>query len=203
MIDRLTGALVEKQASHLVVDCHGVGYLVEVPLTVLGDLPPLGETVTLLTHFVVREDAQLLYGFIRHEDRTLFRTLLKVNGVGAKIALAVLSGMNASEFAWAVQHDDISTLVKLPGVGNKLAERLIVEMRDKVGGLSTSPGIAPTKGVKISGNTVPTNTKSEAVAGLEVLGYKGTDAVKLVDAVYQESLTSSELIKLALRSTVR
>ena len=133
MIGFLRGRLLVKQPPDIVLDVAGIGYEVQVPMTTLFALPALGEEVTLLTHFVVREDAQLLYGFLDEADRRLFRELIKVSGVGPKLALALLSGMDARAFAQCLQRDDVATLVALPGVGRKTAERLLVEMRDKAG----------------------------------------------------------------------
>ena len=132
MIGRIRGILVDKQPPDILVEVGGVGYELQVPMTTLFQLPGLGSEVSLLTHFVVREDAQLLYGFIDERDRHLFRQLIKVSGVGPKLALTILSGMDAGSFARCVQRDDISSLVALPGVGKKTAERLLVEMRDKL-----------------------------------------------------------------------
>src|SRR6187401_3630447 len=132
MIGRIRGKLVHKQAPHILVEVGGVGYELQVPMTTLFQLPELGAEVALVTHFVVREDAQLLYGFIEEGDRSLFRQLIRVSGVGPKLALAILSGMDAHSFARCVQRDDISSLTALPGVGKKTAERLLVEMRDKL-----------------------------------------------------------------------
>ena len=132
MIGRIRGTLVYKQPPDILVEAGGVGYEVQVPMTTLFQLPELGEELTLVTHFVVREDAQLLYGFIQERDRQLFRQLIKVNGVGPKLALTILSGMDSASFARCVQRDDITSLVALPGVGKKTAERLLIEMRDKL-----------------------------------------------------------------------
>ena len=139
MIGRLRGILLEKQAPDLLIEVAGVGYEVQLPLTSFYQLPATGEEATIYTHFVVREDAQLLYGFVNLNERALFRQLIKANGVGPKLALTILSGMTAQQFVRCVQLDDVSTLVKLPGVGKKTAERLVIEMRDRL----KDWGIAP------------------------------------------------------------
>ena len=138
MIGRLQGRVLDKQAPDLLLDVQGVGYEVLVSLSTFFAVPDIGETVTLHTHFVVREDAQLLFGFAELSERSLFRHLIKVNGVGPKMALAILSGMSATEFALCVHNNDVATLVKLPGVGKKTAERLVIEMRDRIGDIDAS-----------------------------------------------------------------
>jgi Holliday junction DNA helicase RuvA len=140
MIGRLQGKVIEKQAPDLLIDVQGVGYEVLVSLNTFFGVPATGESVTLHTHFVVREDIQQLYGFSTQSERQLFRHLIKVNGVGPKMALAILSGMSANDFAICVHNNDIATLVKLPGVGKKTAERLLIEMRDKIGDLDSTAG---------------------------------------------------------------
>lgn len=201
VIGRLQGILSEKQPPDLLVDVQGVGYEVQASLTTFFQLPAVGETVTLFTHFVVREDAQLLYGFADTRERELFRTLIKVNGVGPKMALAILSGMNADEFVRCVQLDDVSSLVKLPGVGKKTAERLIIEMRDRLKAWGVDGG---------SGGTIPTahmvpSVTEEAESALVALGYKPQDAAKMVKAVYvaDDQPGCETLIRLALKSLVK
>ncbi len=131
MIGRLRGTIVYKRPPQLLLDVGGVGYELDAPMSTFYDLPAVGETVTLVTHLAVREDAQVLYGFIRESDRALFRALLKVTGVGARMGLAILSGMDAQRFARCVEQQDVAALIRLPGIGRKTAERLIVEMRDR------------------------------------------------------------------------
>jgi Holliday junction DNA helicase RuvA len=204
MIGRICGTLVHKQAPDILIDVSGVGYEIQVPMTTLFQLPELGSEVCLVTHFVVREDAQLLYGFIDDRDRTLFRQLIKVNGVGPKLGLAILSGMDSNSFVRCVQRDDISSLMALPGVGKKTAERLLIEMRDKLkdwlaqaddGGQSAKgagPGLA-------LGNIV-----GDAESALIALGYKSQEASRMVAAVNDDTITDSEeLIRLALKSMIR
>lgn len=197
MIGRLKGQLVSKQPPWLLLDVNGVGYEVEVPMSTLYDLPAPGKDVTLLIHTVVREDAFLLYGFLREAERSLFRHLLKVSGVGAKLALAILSGMNAQEFADAVRRNDVSTLVRLPGIGRKTAERLIIEMRDRLG--EDLAGPAPS-GVAFAGR----GALEEAITALEALGYKPAEAARMARAVPDAAgLEAEEIIRAALRRAVK
>lgn len=183
------------------MDVAGVGYEIQVPMTTLFQLPALGDAVTLLTHHAVREDAQTLYGFVSERDRELFRHLIKVSGVGPKLALTILSGMDSDSFARAVQADDLTALVALPGVGKKTAERLLIEMRDRLSGwldkiTDTGGGMA---------RPIPASDKlSDAEEALVSLGYKPAEAARLVARVDNDDITDSEeLIRLALRSTVR
>lgn len=204
MIGTIRGTLVHKQPPDILVEVGGVGYEIQVPMTTLFQLPPLGGEVFLATHFVVREDAQLLYGFIDDRDRRLFRQLIKVSGVGPKLALTILSGMDAGSFARCVQRDDISSLVALPGVGRKTAERLLVEMRDKLKDWSVAGGGAA--GAVAGGGTAePFNDiVADAEGALIALGYKPQEASRMVVAVNDDSVTSSEdLIRRALKATVK
>jgi Holliday junction DNA helicase RuvA len=197
MIGRLQGKVIEKQAPDLLVDVQGVGYEVLVSLNTFFDVPEVGAVVTLHTHFVVREDIQQLYGFTRLSERSLFRNLIKVNGVGPKMALAILSGMSANDFAICVHNNDTATLVKLPGVGKKTAERLLIEMRDKIGDIDTSAGDAGANGSL----SAQSDLAQEAESALIALGYKPADAAKIINRVADESVTDAgELIRLALKS---
>lgn len=200
MIGRIRGTLVHKQPPLILVEVGGVGYEIHVPMTTLFQLPELGDTVSLVTHFVVREDAQLLYGFIDERDRTIFRQLIKVNSVGPKLALTILSGMDANSFVGCIQRDDISSLTALPGVGKKTAERLLVEMRDKL-----KDWLAQVEDGQASAVTRPaTDIVSDAEDALIALGYKPQEASRMVVAVNDESINDSEeLIRLALKSMVR
>ncbi|WP_116366645.1 Holliday junction branch migration protein RuvA [Parahaliea mediterranea] len=202
MIGRIRGTLVHKQPPEILVDVAGVGYELQVPMTTLFQLPALGKEVALVTHFVVREDAQQLFGFIDERDRSLFRQLIKVSGVGPKLALTILSGMDATSFARCVQQGDISSLVALPGVGKKTAERLLVEMRDKLKGwLETMGGSAD--GVAIAPVARPADKVADAEGALVALGYKPTEAARAVAAVNDDSVDNSEeLIRRALKSMV-
>ncbi len=204
MIGTIRGTLVHKQPPDILVEVGGVGYEIQVPMTTLFQLPPLGGEVFLATHFVVREDAQLLYGFIDDRDRRLFRQLIKVSGVGPKLALTILSGMDAGSFARCVQRDDMSSLVALPGVGRKTAERLLVEMRDKLKDWSGAGGSVA--GAVAGGETAePFNDiVADAEGALIALGYKPQEASRMVVAVNDDSVTSSEdLIRRALKATVK
>jgi len=201
MIGQLRGTLIGKQVPDILVEVGGIGYEVQVPMTTLYQLPELGQEVTLLTHFVVREDAQLLYGFFEPADRRLFRELIKVSGVGPRLALTLLSGMDASDFARCLQRDDVSALVALPGVGRKTAERLLVEMRDKAGDWldELSPAASGTAATSARGTAQP-DQRSEAEHALVSLGYKLTEAAKLIASVdAPEGTSTEELIRLALR----
>ncbi|ETN92660.1 Holliday junction ATP-dependent DNA helicase RuvA [Gammaproteobacteria bacterium MOLA455] len=196
MIGRLQGKVIEKQAPDLLIDVQGVGYEVLVSLNTFFGVPAAGEAVTLHTHFVVREDVQQLYGFGTQSERQLFRHLIKVNGVGPKMALAILSGMSANDFAICVHNNDIATLVKLPGVGKKTAERLLIEMRDKIGDVDATAG-----GSAAGSNAGKADVSQEAESALIALGYKPTDAAKIISRVANESVSDAgELIRLALKS---
>ncbi len=201
MIGRLRGKLIEKQAPHLLIDVGGVGYEVEAPMTTIYKLPELHEEVTLYTHLHVREDAQLLFAFGEERDRQLFRTLIKVNGVGAKMALAILSGMEADEFAQCIADGDAARLTRLPGVGKKTAERLIIEMRDRLKDWQSSPKSGSgsvDRSIKM--NVEPSD---EAVSALIGLGYKPQEASKYVLAVAADDMSSEDIIREALKASVK
>lgn len=204
MIGRIRGTLAHKQPPLILVEVGGLGYELQVPLTTFFQLPELGSEVSLVTHFVVREDAQLLYGFIEEGDRSLFRQLIKVTGVGPKLALTILSGMDAQSFARCVQRDDVSSLVALPGVGRKTAERLLVEMRDKLEDWLVRVDIAHAAG---GGNAVasrPADIVADAESALVTLGYKPQEAARMVAAINDEGVKDSEeLLRRALRSMVK
>jgi len=195
---------VHKQPPDILVDVSGVGYEVQVPMTTLFQLPQLGDEVSLVTHFVVREDAQLLYGFIDERDRRLFRQLIKVSGVGPKLALTILSGMDSGSFARCVQRDDISSLVALPGVGKKTAERLLVEMRDKLKDWFGSDEAQVSLVTGGEARVPAANNVADAEGALIALGYKPQEASRMVAAVNDDSVASSEdLIRRALKSVVK
>lgn len=201
MIGRITGQLLRKHPPEILVDVGGVGYELQVPMTTLYQLPALGETVCLVTHHAVREDAQTLYGFAAERDRELFRHLIKVSGVGPKLALTILSGMDGDSFARAVHAGDLSALVALPGVGKKTAERLLVEMRDRMASWLEGLGAAA---VALPGAAPAMDKLGDAESALIALGYKPAEAARLVAAVDSDDISDSEeLIRLALRSTVR
>ncbi len=200
MIGRLTGVLLEKQPPHIVLDVQGVGYELDAPMSTFYLLPALGERVTLHTHMVVREDAQLLYAFADKRGRELFRELIRLNGVGPKLALALMSGMDVDELVMAVQHQDVSALVRVPGVGKKTAERLLIELRDRFKAWEASPGSLPL----VTGATTTASAKpsADAVSALISLGYKPQEASKAVSAVDEDGLSSEELIRRALKGMV-
>ncbi|BCL76932.1 Holliday junction ATP-dependent DNA helicase RuvA [Jeongeupia sp. HS-3] len=172
MIARLTGTLIEKQPPTLVVDVAGVGYELDVPMSTLYVLPALGAKVELFTHLVVREDAQLLYGFANRAERDLFRHLIKISGIGAKIALAILSGMNSDELALAIAGEDVSRLSKVPGIGKKTAERLILELKGKLGSLPTSAAVA----AKLPTPLFGAGPSGDILNALLALGYNEREA---------------------------
>ena len=201
MIGQIRGTLIARQAPEILVDVGGIGYEIQVPMTTLYQLPELGQPVTLLTHFVVREDAQQLFAFAESADRRLFRELIKVSGVGPRLALTLLSGMDAADFARCLQRDDVAALVALPGVGRKTAERLLVEMRDKAGDWldELSPESAAQAETGKAG-AQSHDQRAEAEQALVALGYKLTEAAKLIAAADAPPETpSEELIRLALR----
>lgn len=198
MIGRLRGEIVAKRPPHLLVDVNGVGYELEAPMSTFYDLPAVGAAVLLHTHLVVREDAHVLYGFARETERALFRSLLRVSGVGPKMALAILSGMNADEFGRCVQRDDTAALSRLPGIGKKTAERLIIEMRDRLARLDDE-AFAVTARPQVPGAGAPSAVE-DAMSALVALGYKAPEASRMVRAVAADGLSSEELIRAALKA---
>jgi len=200
MIGTLAGVLAFKSPPHLLLEVGGIGYEVEAPMSTFYTLPPVGERTRLLTHLVVREDAHVLYGFASHEERTLFRNLLKVSGVGPRIALAILSGGTAATFAHAVREHDAAALTRIPVVGRKIAERLIVEMRDRL----DAPGVGPAADGGAPGGT-PQGAEAEAHGALVSLGYKPVEATRLLKSVGPglASLSTEELIRRALQGAPR
>ncbi|WP_273151086.1 Holliday junction branch migration protein RuvA [Methylophaga thiooxydans] len=196
MIGRLRGIILEKQPPELVLDVHGVGYELSAPMSTFFNLPALNDEVTLFTHMVVREDAQLLYAFATERERLLFRSLLKVNGVGAKLALTILSGSDVDTFARSVQEGDTASLTRLPGVGKKTAERLIVEMRDRLKEVSSAMGLDAI----VTDHAKPAaGAKSEAVEALVALGYKAAEADKMLRSFDTEGMNTEQLIRQALQ----
>ncbi len=202
MIGRIQGILVYKKAPRLLVDVHGVGYELEAPMSTFYGLPEPGAQLSLHTHLVVREDAHLLYGFLKESERRLFRTLLKVSGVGAKLALALLSGMSEQEFIRCLRDDDVASLIRLPGVGRKTAERLIVEMRDRVADWTVSAEAVPGAGIPEGIDAMP-DAVADAVGALVALGYKPQEASRMIRGVTTEGLASEEIIRQALQGSVR
>ncbi|HST28392.1 MAG TPA: Holliday junction branch migration protein RuvA [Rudaea sp.] len=195
MIGRLKGVLVSKQPPWLVIDVGGVGYELEAPMSTVFDLPETGREVALFTHYAVKEDTVALYGFLREAERTVFRTVQKVSGIGAKIALAVLSGVSTDEFARLVQAGDIASLTRIPGIGKKTAERMIVELRDRVDGIAMSaPG-------GVTG--LPRDAQSEAVVALQQLGYKPAEAARLAKEATADGDSAEAIIRKALKAALR
>ncbi len=198
MIGQLRGKLIHKQAPELMLDVNGVGYELLASMTTFLDLPELDEETTLFTHFIVREDSQTLYAFGSTSERSLFRTLLKVNGVGPKMALAIVSGMTVQEFSQFIHASDITALTRLPGVGKKTAERLIIEMRDRL------PEVELTDTNTASTPRAPSqkHIEDEAVTALLALGYKPPQASRMVASISQENLSAEEMIRLALKASL-
>ena len=192
MIGFLRGKLVRKQPPLLMLDVQGVGYEVEAPMSTFYDLPDAGAEITLHTHLVVREDAHILFGFATEAERRLFRSLIRVNGVGPRLALTILSGISAEAFARCVRDNDSAALTRLPGIGKKTAERLVVEMRDR---LDQSQG-------ESGGGSVGT-PRDEAMSALIALGYKPPEASRMLQGIKEADLSSEELIRRALQSAVR
>jgi Holliday junction DNA helicase RuvA len=196
MIGFLRGRLTAKQPPQLVIDVGGVGYEVEAPLPVFYDLPPTGSEITLFTQLIVREDAHILFGFRTERERRLFRELLKVSNVGPKLALALLSGMSVDNFLMCIEAQDVDTLVRIPGVGRKTAERLLVEMRDRVKAFGEFAAMMPA-----SGTPQPAvGPQAEAFSALVALGYKPAEVTRLLKAVDASVQTTEELIRRALQA---
>ena len=193
MIGFLRGKLLRKQPPHLLIDVQGVGYEVEAPMSTFYDLPEVGSEVVLHTHLSIREDAHVLFGFGSEAERRFFRSLIKVNGVGPKLALTILSGISVDGFVRCVQEDDTASLTRLPGIGKKTAERLVVEMRDR---LDDVGGSAMAAGVRA-------NPRDEALSALVSLGYKPQEAAQMLRGVKEEGLSSEELIRRALQGALR
>lgn len=198
MIGLLHGKLLIKQPPDLLIDVNGVGYEVQASMTTFYDLPDIEQAATLYTHFVVREDAQILYGFSTTTERELFRLLLKVNGVGPKMALAIVSGMSSVEFNQTIHANDISRLSKIPGVGKKTAERLVIELRDRLPKLTetATTNNTPAKPFSLSHS-------DEAINALLALGYKPVQASQMIAAYENQGLSVEEMIRQALRASLR
>jgi len=197
VIGRLSGQLIQKQPPELLIDVNGVGYEVSAPMSTFYVLPELGEIISLHTHLVVREDAQLLYGFATESERRLFRILIKINGVGPKLAITILSGIAADDFIRCIHDGDSAALVRLPGIGKKTAERLIVELNDKVAAEDESISAAGTAGMMA--NLPLQSPVADAVSALISLGYKPNDASKMVRSIETEGLNAEEIIRLSLQ----
>ena len=201
MIGRLRGLLAWKQPPYLMIDAHGVGYELEASLTTFQTLPEIGAEVTLLTHLAVREDAHTLYGFASPAERSLFRNLIRVTGIGPRLALLILSGMSVELFGRCVRENDTTSLTRLPGIGKKTAERLIIELRDRIGEL----GLDPTAVVLPGGRAVTPaiNPVDDAISALVALGYKLPEASRMVQSLDTDGLASEAIIRLALQASVR
>lgn len=200
VIGRLRGTLLWKSAPHVLLEIQGVGYEVEVPFTTFFRLPAQGQETTLYTHLIVREDAHILYGFATEAERAMFRHLIKVNGVGAKMAATILSGIAVDDFIHCVRENDVARLVKLPGVGKKTAERLVIEMRDRL-----DAKVAAVASIK-AGATEPAAASSEvndAISAMVALGYKPADASRMVLRVNTEGLACEEIIRRALQAGLK
>jgi Holliday junction DNA helicase RuvA len=197
MIGRLTGTLAEKSPPHLLVDVDGIGYEVDVPMSSFYNLPGLGERVTLLTHFVVREDAQVLFGFLTHDERATFRLLVKISGVGPRTALSILSGLSVGELAQAVVQQEAGRLVKVPGIGKKTAERLLLELKDKLG--DTLNASSPSAAGRLRGQT---DAQNDILQALLALGYNDREAAAALKALPPD-IAVGDGIKLALRALAK
>jgi Holliday junction DNA helicase RuvA len=196
MIGSLRGRLSSKQAPQIVIECSGVGYEVETPMSTFLELPELGTDLFLYTHLLVREDAQILYGFATEDERLMFRTLLKVNRVGAKLALGILSAMSTNDFRRCVELEDTTSMSKIPGVGKKTAERLVIEMRDRID--AATPG-----GGKSALLTVEASARNEAVHALVALGYKPKEVHNLIAKFDIEDKSAEDIIRMALKQVVQ
>ena len=197
MIARLAGVLLEKTPPYLVIDVNGVGYEVEAPTGVFNDLPENGKQVAILIHHHFSQDSQTLYGFASLSERELFRKLLKVNGIGAKLALAILSGASGEELTRFVTSADVAALTRIPGIGKKTAERIIMELRDKL------DGIAVAGGGGVAGVAVSTDPVTEASHALTSLGYKPAEVSRMVSAVADSGMDAEEIIRKALQTRVK
>ncbi|MBB6241530.1 Holliday junction DNA helicase RuvA [Rhodanobacter sp. MP1X3] len=187
---------MSKQPPWLLIEVGGIGYELEAPMSTIYDLPATGKEVILLTHYAVKEDSVALYGFMHESERALFRSLQKVSGIGAKIALAVLSGVSTDHFARLVQTGDVVALTKIPGIGKKTAERIVVELRDRVDGLASSPG------TRVNGAEMPLDAAGEATVALQQLGYKPAEVTRLVQKVAADGDSAEAIIRKALRAAL-
>lgn len=191
MIGFLRGRILQRQPPHLLIDVQGVGYEVEAPMSTFYGLPEVGAEVMLHTHLVVREDAHVLFGFGTETERRLFRALIRVNGVGPRLALTILSGVSVDNFVRCVRNNDSAALTRLPGIGKKTAERLVVEMRDRLDQAGSEAG------------AVPMNARDEAMSALVSLGYKPPEASRMLQAIKDTDISSAELIRRALQNAAR
>lgn len=195
MIGLLNGIIRHKKAPNLLIECGGIGYEIEATLTAFSQLPAVNEQAVIYTHLSIRDDAHVLFGFASLEERDLFRVLIKVNGIGPKMGIAILSGMNPQELAAIIAAEDSVALTKLPGIGKKTAERLVVELKDKFKHISTEGVTAP--------SGISSNHSLEAAEALVTLGYKLSDAEKMVAAIFDDAHDSETLIRLALQAKMK
>jgi Holliday junction DNA helicase RuvA len=193
MIGRISGTVEYKKAPEVLIDVNGVGYEIQMPITSICELPELGEPVIIHTHLMIKEDNHTLFGFVNKSEREMFRELIKTSGVGGKMALNILSTYSSNEFLKAINNSDVNGLTKIPKVGKKMAERLLIEMRGRLKNISIEDNFE---------STSKKNTKEDAVSGLVALGYNSKQAKEMVESVYDESLTSDKLIKEALRNAL-
>ena len=196
MISRLTGILAAKRAPQILIDCNGVGYEADVSMTTYYQLPEVGERISIWTHLLVKDDSHSLVGFTGEQERKLFRQLIRINGVGPKMALTILSGIDNRQFARCIANNDIAMLTRLPGVGKKTAERLIIEMRDKIDALL---GDMPAQQVSATGHSIA----SEAIEALQALGYKPAEVSRMVAAVAEAGMPAEDIIRKALQTRVK
>ena len=199
MIARLSGVLLDKNPPYLVIDVNGVGYEVEAPLGVFTELPGNGSSVTILIHHHFSQDSQTLYGFASLGERELFRKLLKISGIGAKMALTILSGASGEELARYVSMGDVASLTRLPGIGKKTAERIIMELRDKLEGLA----VGSSGGMPVAGTPISTDPATEASHALASLGYKPAEVSRMIGAVAQDGMDAEDIIRKALQTRVK
>jgi Holliday junction DNA helicase RuvA len=197
MIARLSGTLLDKNPPYLVIDVNGVAYEVEAPLGVFSDLPENGKQVAILIHHHFSQDSQTLYGFASLNERELFRKLLKISGIGAKMALNILSGASGEELARYVATADVASLVRMPGIGKKTAERIIMELRDKLEGINIGPGLVSV------GSSISTDPLSEASHALATLGYKPAEVSRMISAVAEAGMDAEDIIRKALGTRVK
>ncbi len=200
MISRLRGLLIEKQPPLLVVEVQGVGYEVSAPMSTFYNLPEINSEVILLTHLSVREDAHVLYGFLNESERVLFRALIRVSGIGPKLGLSILSSMELATFVQCIRNSDTARLIRIPGVGKKMADRLVVEMRDRLQNSDTST--APSSTISPALVQSITSPVDDAISALIALGYKSNDASRWVHSIAEDGLTSEVLIRRALQSAL-
>ncbi len=192
MISRLQGILLTKDLPTILVEVHGVGYEVDIPMTTFYDLPEIGQPIILHTHLAIREDAHQLFGFLNILDRRLFRELIKVNGIGGRSALAILSGMSTQDFIQCILQENLALLIKVPGIGKKTGERLIIEMRDRLKAFDQHTVTTPN-------TSISNHAKDEALAALVSLGYRSQDAQKRIDQAYTDKMSAEELIRKTLK----